>query len=154
MSLQRVKNHLSKFNLEDRIIVLNESSATVAEAAHALNTDPERIAKTLGFYVDGKPILIVACGTAKIYNSKFKKVFGKHGGHMIPIDEVENIIGHAVGGVCPFGIEAGVKVYLDKSLKQFDIVYPAAGTSNSAVKLTLEELEKSSGYTAWIDVTK
>lgn len=154
MSLQRAKEHLAKYDLADRIELLNESSATVAEAAHALGTEPERIAKTLGFYVEGNPILILASGTAKIDNTKFKSAFGKHGGHMIPVDEVERVIGHAVGGVCPFGIEAGIKVYLDESLKKFDIIYPAAGTANSAVKLTLKELEKASEYTSWVDVTK
>lgn len=154
MSITRVQNHLSKYSLEDRIIVLEESSATVLEAAHALKVEPEQIAKTLGFYVNGEPVLIVCSGTSKIDNSKFKAAFGKHGGHMIPIDEVEEVIGHAVGGVCPFGIEPGVKVYLDESLKHYDIIYPAAGTSNSAVKLSLKELEDTSGYIAWIDVTK
>lgn len=154
MSLARAKKHLSKFNLDDRIMILDESSATVSEAAHALNTDPDRIAKTLGFYVSGEPILVVASGNSKIDNSKFKKVFGRHGGHMIPKEEVENVIGHEVGGVCPFGIEKGVKVYLDESLKKYDSVFPATGSTNSAIELSIVELEETSGYISWIDVTK
>ena len=154
MSLARAKEHLSKFGLDDRILVLDESSATVAEAAHALNTEPDRIAKTLGFYVSGEPILIVASGNSKIDNFKFKKVFGRHGGHMIPREEVESVIGHEVGGVCPFGIEKGVKVYLDESLKKYETVYPATGSINSAIELSIAELEKASEFTEWIDVTK
>lgn len=153
MSLDRARNHLKKYNLEDRIIELEESSATVKEAAHALGTTETQIAKTLGFYVNDKPILIVLKGDAKIDNSKYKHIF-KTKCHMIPFDEVETRIGHAVGGVCPFGINDGIDVYLDETLKEFDIVYPAAGSGNSAVKLTIDELEAASNYREWIDVAK
>lgn len=153
MSLNRAKEHLKKYNLDDRIIELEESSATVKEAALALGTSEAQIAKTLGFYVGDKPILIVLKGDAKIDNSKYKHLF-KTKCHMIPFEEVETRIGHAVGGVCPLGINEGIDVYLDDTLKQFDVVYPAAGSANSAVKLTIEELEKSSEYKSWIDVAK
>lgn len=153
MSLSKVKEHLSHFGLEDNIIELEKSSATVKEAALALGTEEAQIAKTLSFYVDNKPILIVLKGDAKIDNAKYKSVF-KTKCHMIPATEVEAAIGHSIGGVCPFGINAGVTVYLDESLKEFETVYPAAGTSNSAVKLTIEELKLSSNYKEWIDVSK
>ncbi len=154
MSLQRVRNHLKKFDMDDRIIELSESTATVKDAASALRIEEGRIAKTLGFYVQKEPILILAKGDAHIDNKKFKAVFGKKGGHMIPFEEIEEVVGHAPGGVCPFGINDGVKVYLDISLKEYDEVFPAAGNSNSCVRLTIEELEKLSNYSEWIDVTK
>lgn len=153
MSLDRAKKHLEKYNLSDRIILLEESSATVKEAALALNTEEERIAKTLSFIVEEKPILILAAGDRRIDNTKFKAVFHEKA-HMISAADVENLIGHGIGGVCPFGINDGIKVYLDNSLKEFDIIFPAAGTSNSAVKLTIEELELASEFEEWIDVTK
>ncbi|HBA37753.1 MAG TPA: EBSC protein [Firmicutes bacterium] len=153
MSLSKVKEHLSHFGLEDNIIELEKSSATVKEAALALGTEEAQIAKTLSFYVDNKPILIVLKGDAKIDNAKYKSVF-KTKCHMIPATEVEAAIGHSIGGVCPFGINAEATVYLDESLKEFETVYPAAGTSNSAVKLTIEELKRSSNYKEWIDVSK
>ena len=140
MSLDRAKKHLEKYNLSDRIILLEESSATVKEAALALNTEE-------------KPILILAAGDRRIDNTKFKAVFHEKA-HMISAADVENLIGHGIGGVCPFGINDGIKVYLDNSLKEFDIIFPAAGTSNSAVKLTIEELELASEFEEWIDVTK
>lgn len=154
MSLDRAREHLKKYGLDKNIIELSESSATVELAAHALHTSEAQIAKTLGFFVEDNPILIVLRGDAKIDNSKFKKFFGKKGGHMIQASDVNRVIGHDVGGVCPFGIEPDVTVYLDVSLKDFDIVYPAAGSTNSAVKLTIEELERSSNYKEWIDVAK
>jgi len=154
MAITRVRNYLKDFNMDSRILELDESSFTVKDAAHALKTEESRIAKTLSFYVEGRPILIVASGTAKIDNKKFKTKFGKHGGHMIPVEEVETIIGHEVGGVCPFGINDGVDVYLDESLKQFGTVFPAAGSTNSCIEMTIEELENTSKYKEWIDVTK
>lgn len=153
MAIQKVRDHLKKYSLDDRIIELDSSSATVEEAAKALNTEPGKIAKTLSFKLDTKPILIVTKGDAKIDNQKYKSTF-HHKASMIPYDEVENIIGHAPGGVCPFGVNGGVEVYLDESLKNYDTVFPAAGSSNSAIELTIEELERTSNYTAWIDVTK
>ena len=153
MALDKALNHLKKYNLDDKVIILEESSATVKEAAHALNTSEAQIAKTLSFMVDNKPILIITSGNKKIDNSKFKSEFNEKA-HMIPAENVEKLIGHSVGGVCPFGINENIEVYLDISLKDFGIIYPAAGTSNSAVKLTISELEKASQYKKWINVTK
>ena len=153
MSLSIAKNHLKKYGLEDRVMEFNVSSATVKEAAEAVGCKEEEIAKTLSFIVDDKPILIVTAGDQKIDNPKFKAEFHTKA-KMIPFDDVENLIGHSVGGVCPFGINEGVDVYLDTSLKRFDITYPACGSSNSAVKLSIEELEKASNYKKWIDVCK
>ena len=153
MSLTKAKEHLKKYGLEDKIMEFSVSSATVKEAAIALNCKEEEIAKTLSFITDDKPILIVTSGDQKIDNSKYKAEFHTKA-KMIPFNEVENKIGHGVGGVCPFGINDDIKVYLDTSLKRFKIIYPACGTSNSAVKLTIEELEKTSNYKKWIDVCK
>lgn len=129
------------------------SSATVSEAARAIGCKEDEIAKTLSFLVDDKPILIVASGNARIDNRKFKDEFLQKA-KMIAFEDVEKLIGHAVGGVCPFGVNADVDIYLDKSLKKFEIVYPACGSSNSAVKLTLNELETASAYKKWVDVCK
>ncbi len=153
MSLMKAKEHLQKFGLESRIMEFDVSSATVAEAAKALNCREEEIAKTLSFLVQDQPILIVAAGDSKIDNGKFKGEFQTKA-KMIPADQVEDLIGHAVGGVCPFGIKENVPVFLDRSLKRFTAVYPAAGSSNSAVKLSLEELEQASQSQKWIDVCK
>ncbi len=153
MSLEKAKNYLSKFGMADRVVEFTSSSATVAEAAIAAGCTEGEIAKTLSFIVDDKPILIVVAGDVKIDNSKYKGYFHTKA-KMIAFEDVEKLIGHAVGGVCPFGIEDGVTVYLDVSLKRFDMVYPACGSSNSAIKLTIEELEKTSAYIEWIDVCK
>lgn len=153
MSLAKAKAHLQKFNLENRIMEFNVSSATVDEAAIAINCKKEEIVKTLSFIVYDTPILIAVAGDSKIDNSKFKEEF-KTKAKMIPFDNVEELIGHAVGGVCPFGINENVDVYLDNSLKRFNVVYPACGSSNSAVRLTLDELEKASNNKKWIDVCK
>lgn len=153
MSFIRAKEYLEKYGLENRIMEFPVSSATVGEAAKAVNCKEEEIAKTLSFIVEDKPILIVVAGDKKIDNPKYKAEFHTKA-KMIPFDELETLIGHAAGGVCPFGIHDGVKVYLDVSLKEFDTVYPACGTSNSAVKLTLEELEKASNYLEYVDVCK
>lgn len=153
MSLIKAKEHLKKYGLEDKIIEFSVSSATVQEAVKALNCKEAKIAKTLGFIVDNKPILIVTSGDQKIDNSKYKTTFHTKA-KMIPLEEVEPQIGHKVGGVCPFGISDNVKVYLDTSLKRFSIIYPACGTSNSAVELALSDLEKASNYTKWVDVCK
>ena len=152
MSLQKAKEHLEKFGLADRIQEFTVSSATVALAAEALGTEEARIAKSLSFITPDGPILVIAAGDAKVSNSKFKECFHTKA-KMIPFDEVEPLIGHGVGGVCPFGINEGVKVYLDESLFRFDVVYPAAGTAASAVRLTVEELERASLSIARIDVT-
>ena len=153
MSFIKAKEHLKKYGYENKIMEFEVSSATVKEAALALNCDEDEIAKTLSFIVDDKPILIVVSGSSKIDNSKYKQEF-KTKAKMISFDEVENMIGHAAGGVCPFGINNEIDVYLDVSLKEHEIVYPACGSSNSAVKLTIDELEKSSMFEKWIDVSK
>ena len=153
MSLIKVKDYFKKYNIEDRIIELNESSATVELAANALGCEPMRIAKTLSFLVNDEAVLVVTAGDAKVDNAKFKEFF-KVKASMIAFDQVLNYIGHDVGGVCPFGINENVKVYLDISLKRFKTVFPACGSSNSAIELTIEELEKYSNYISWIDVCK
>jgi prolyl-tRNA editing enzyme YbaK/EbsC (Cys-tRNA(Pro) deacylase) len=153
MSLQKAKEHLKKYGLADKIMEFPVSSATVSEAAAAIGCKENEIAKTLSFLVDDKPILIVASGNSRIDNKKFKEEFFQKA-KMIPFEDVEEHIGHGVGGVCPFGINANVCVYLDKSLKSFDVVYPACGSSNSAVKLTIDELETASGYKKWVNVCK
>lgn len=139
--------------IEQRVLVFEESSATVSEAALAVGVSEGEIAKTLSFYVDEKPILIVVAGDVKIDNAKYKQFFGKKA-KMIPFEEVEEVIGHKVGGVCPFGVNPGVDIFLDVSLKEYECVYPACGTGNSAVKLSIKELEDSSNYKEWIDVCK
>lgn len=153
MSLEKVKEYFKQYDIDGRIIELTESTATVELAAQALGTQPCRIAKTLSFKVDDKPILIVAAGDVKIDNPKYKQTFGTKA-KMLTYDEVPDLIGHNVGGVCPFGINEGVTVYLDESLRRFDTVFPACGSSDSAIELTIAELEKYSGYKDWVDVCK
>ena len=153
MSIERARAHLAKYGFEDRIRELTVSSATVALAAEALGCEPARIAKTLSFENGEGAILVIAAGDARIDNAKFKHRFGMKA-HMLSAERVEPLIGHGVGGVCPFGIHEGIPVYLDESLKRFDIVYPAAGTAASAVMLTLSELERASEADGWVDVTK
>ena len=153
MAFEKAKEYLKTFGLDDKVMEFEVSSATVKEAAIAANCAEAEIAKTLSFLVEEKPILIVVAGDQKIDNSKFKAEFHTKA-KMIPFEEVEGLIGHAVGGVCPFGICDGVEVYLDESLKRFEVVYPACGSSNSAVKLSINELENTSSYQRWIDVCK
>ena len=153
MSLEKVKEYFKQYDIDSRIIELSESTATVELAAQALGTQSCRIAKTLSFKVDDKPILIVAAGDVKIDNPKYKQTFGTKA-KMLTYDEVSDLIGHNVGGVCPFGINEGVTVYLDESLKRFDTVFPACGSSDSAIEFTIAELEKYSGYKEWVDVCK
>lgn len=153
MSFIKAKEYLKSYGLENQIMEFSVSSATVEEAAKAVNCKEEEIAKTLSFIVEDKPILIVVAGDKKIDNSKYKAEFHTKA-KMIPFENVEELIGHEVGGVCPFGIKKDVQVYLDTSLKRFPIIYPACGSSNSAIKLTIEELEKVSNYNKWIDVCK
>lgn len=153
MSIDRVKAYFRELGVEDKVQELEESSATVELAAQALGVEPGRIAKTLSFMVDGSPILIVAAGDVKIDNAKYKKFFGAKAKLLTP-DEAVTLIGHAVGGVCPFAVNEGVTVYLDESLKKFVTVFPACGSSNSAIELTMEELEKYSLYKEWVDVCK
>lgn len=153
MSIERVRDYLKGYGAEDRIIELDDSSATVELAAKALNCEPCRIAKSLSFEGKDGPLLVVVSGEAKVDNAKYKKNFGVKA-KMIKADEVEEKIGHAAGGVCPFGINPGIPVYLDESLKRFDTVFPACGSSNSAIELTLDELEKYSKSDSWVDVCK
>ena len=152
MALNEVKEYLNKLNADDRVVVLNESSATVSMAAHALHTTEERIAKTLSFKIDDKVILVVLAGDAKINNSKFKHFFHEKA-HMLPFDEVESLTGHPVGGVCPFAVKPGVEVYLDESLKRFETVFPACGSPASAIEVTIKELEEFSNPVGWTDVS-
>jgi len=154
MAFDKAKAHLEKYGLGDRIKVFDVSSATVELAAAALGCEGARICKSLSFRIDDeKSVLILTSGDCKVDNAKFKAYFGKKAA-MLSFDECEAKIGHAVGGVCPFGINEGVDVYLDESMKRFEIMYPACGSSNSAVELTIEELEKCSEYKDWIDVCK
>ena len=153
MSIEKVRDYFRKMGIEHRVQEFDVSSATVELAAKALSCEPCRIAKTLSFMVHDDPILIVAAGDAKIDNAKYKKQFGAKAKMLTP-DEAADLIGHAVGGVCPFAVNEGVKVYLDVSLKRFETVFPACGSSNSAIELTIEELEKYSLYTEWVDVCK
>jgi len=153
MSIERARAHLKKHGLEERIQEFTVSSATVALAAEALHCEPARIAKTLSFEHGEGAILVVAAGDARIDNPKFKQQFGMKA-KMLSADKVEPLIGHGVGGVCPFGVNEGVSVYLDESLKRFETVYPAAGTPSSAVHLTLDELERASEAAGWVSVCK
>lgn len=153
MSIERVKTYFEKYGIEDRILEFQVSSATVELAAAALHCEPQRIAKTLSFLVNEKVVLICTAGDAKIDNPKYKAQFGTKA-KMLSGDQVEELTGHAIGGVCPFGIKEGVDVYLDISLKRFETVYPACGSSNSAIELTIPELEKYSNPAGWIDVCK
>ena len=153
MAIEKVREYFKEFGMENRIQEFAVSSATVALAAEALGCAPERIAKSLSFMVDGSAILVVTAGDVKIDNPKYKQQFGTKA-KMLSADEVEQLIGHAVGGVCPFGRNAGVKTYLDVSLKRFETVFPACGSSNSAMELTIPELEKYSEFTEWVDVCK
>lgn len=153
MSIERVKEYFSKYHMEERIREFTVSSATVELAAKALGCAPERIAKTLSFLVEGHAILVVAAGDAKIDNHKYKGQFGTKAKMLSP-EEVTDLVGHAVGGVCPFAVKEGVEVYLDVSLKRFETVFPACGSANSAIELTIPELEEYSGYVSWVDVCK
>ena len=153
MSIERARAHLRKHGLEDRIQEFTVSSATVALAAEALGCEPARIAKSLSFEKGESALLVIAAGDARIDNAKFKQRFGMKA-KMLGADKVEPLIGHGIGGVCPFGVNEGIEVYLDESLRRFETVYPAAGTSASAVHLTIEELERASECLGWVDVTK
>lgn len=153
MGIQQVKEHFTKFNMQDEIFEHNVSTATVQEAADALGVIPARIAKTLSFKVGETAILVVAAGDAKIDNAKFKAQCGTKA-KMLTAEEVETFTGHQIGGVCPFGLAKPIDVFLDVSLKRFTTVFPACGTANSSVELTLEQLEQISGATSWVEVSK
>lgn len=153
MAIEPVRAYFARHQMADRIQEFPASSATVALAAQALGCEPCRIAKTLSFDVKGQPVLIVAAGDARVDNAKFKARFQTKAAMLSPDDVLERI-GHAIGGVCPFAVKEGVAVYLDLSLRRFDTVYPACGSANSAICLTIEELERHSGYREWVDVCK
>ena len=153
MAIEKVKAYFKQLGIDARVLEFDVSSATVELAAQALNCEPCRIAKSLSFLVDGAAVLVVAAGDARVDNAKFKAKFHVKAKMLSPAD-TEAMIGHAVGGVCPFAVNDGVKVYLDESLKRFETVFPACGSSNSAIELTLPELERYSNYTEWVDVCK
>ncbi len=153
MSLEKARTYLEQKGFADHIIIPDHSSATVAEAAEALGCEPGMIAKTLSFLQEEHPVLILAEGMARIDNKKYKARFGCKA-KMIPAEQVEALVGHSIGGVCPFGVNEGVTVYLDTSLKLHDTVYPAAGTDHSAVRLTIGELEQCCDFAEWVDVCK
>ena len=152
MSIERVRAYMRERNMEDKILEFDVSSATVELAAQAVGCEPARIAKTLSFMVEDHPVLIVAAGDAKVDNAKFKAQFHTKAKMLTP-DQAVELVGHAVGGVCPFAVNEGVIVYLDESLRRFETVFPAAGSSNSAIELTMDELENLSGG-AWADLCK
>ena len=153
MAIERVKAYFREKGMEERVLEFDVSSATVELAAAALHCEPQRIAKTLSFMVDDHVVLIVAAGDAKIDNAKYKTQFSKKAKMLAP-EEVETLVGHAIGGVCPFAVNEGVDIYLDVSLKRFETVFPACGSSNSAIELTIAEMEEYSGYAGWVDVCK
>lgn len=153
MAIEKVKEYFKTFGMENRIQEFDVSSATVALAAQALGCEEKRIAKTLSFHVNEKVVLVVAAGDAKIDNAKYKSFYGAKA-KMLSFDEAESLVGHAVGGVCPFAVNEGVEVYLDESLKRFETVFPACGSSNSAIELSLSELEEYSKFISWVDVCK
>lgn len=153
MSIEKAKAYLEEKGLLEHVIELEASTATVEEAARALGVAPGMIAKTMSFLQGEQPVLILTEGTAKVDNRKYKDTFHTKA-KMIPFDQVEQWIGHAPGGVCPFGVKDGVEVYLDESLRQFETVYPAAGNDHSAVRLTIPELEQAAGARGWVDVCR
>lgn len=153
MAIENVRNFFKQYNMDTQIQEFAVSSATVDLAASALGCEPERIAKTLSFLVNGQAVLVVTSGDAKIDNKKFKEFFNQKAKMLAP-NEVVNLVGHAIGGVCPFAIKSGVSVYLDISLKRFETVYPACGSSNSAIELSIKQLEEYSSYLQWVDVCK
>jgi prolyl-tRNA editing enzyme YbaK/EbsC (Cys-tRNA(Pro) deacylase) len=153
MSIEKVKAYFKSKGIENKVLEFDISSATVELAAKALNCEEKRIAKSMSFKVDEHPIIIVTAGDVKIDNAKYKAKFHTKA-KMLQFDEVEALVGHRVGGVCPFAINQGVTVYLDESLKRFDTVFPACGSSNSAIELSIPELEEYSSFAEWVDVCK
>ena len=153
MSIEKVKEYFRQYGMEDRVWEKEHSSATVEEAAEALGCEPQRIAKTLSFQAGDRVVLVVTAGDRKIDNKKYREQFGCKA-KMLKFEEVEDLVGHAVGGVCPFAVKEGVEVYQDESLKRFETVFPAAGSSNSMIELSIEELERYSHSLQWVDVCK
>ena len=153
MAIEKVREYFKQLGIEHRVQEFETSSATVELASIALGCEPQRIAKSLSFIVNEIPILVVTAGDAKVDNSKFKQEFLVKA-KMLTFEQTENLIGHGVGGVCPFAVKEKVKVFLDISLKRFETVFPACGSSNSAIELTIPELEEYSNYIKWVDVCK
>ncbi|MBE6949316.1 MAG: YbaK/EbsC family protein [Ruminococcaceae bacterium] len=153
MSIERVRKHFEELGIADRILEFPVSSATVELAAEAVGVIPARIAKTLSFKLDERVILVVTAGDARVDNKKYKAQFGGKA-RMLPMEETVPLIGHAVGGVCPFAVNEGVEVYADISMKRFDTVFPACGSSNSAIEISCEELDELAKPIAWVDVCK
>ena len=153
MAIEKVREYFKELGIEERIQEFDASSATVTLAAKAVNCEESRIAKTLSFHVGDKVILVVTAGDVKIDNPKYKAQFGTKA-KMLSFDEAEPLIGHAVGGVCPFAVNEGVEIYLDISLQRFETVFPACGSSNSAIELSMKELEEYSQCISWVDVCK
>lgn len=153
MSFDRVQAYFEGLGMADRVMEFETSSATVELAAQTVGCEPSRIAKTLSFMLEGAPILVVAAGDARVDNKKYKARFGAKA-KMLTAEEAVTLVGHAVGGVCPFAVNDGVAVYLDESIKRYETVFPACGSSNSAIELTIAELEKYSCASDWVDVCK
>lgn len=153
MSIERVREYFKGFGIEDRILEFSVSSATVSLAAEALHCEPDRIAKSLSFSTEGGAIIVVTSGMARIDNKKYKADFSQKA-KMLSVEDAGRIVGHNVGGVCPFAVNDGVKVYLDVSLKKYETVFPACGSSNSAIELSIPEMEKYSNFDRWVDVCK
>lgn len=153
MAMEQARAYLKQYHKEQDILVLDASSATVEQAAQALGTQPERIAKSLSFMVREHAVIVVAAGDCRVDNHAYKETFGCKA-KMLKGDEVEAYTNHAIGGVCPFGVPANTRIYLDVSLKRFDFVYPACGTPNSAIRLTIAELETLLPQVSWVDVCR
>lgn len=153
MSIEKVRDYMKNFGMEEKILEFPVSSATVELAAKALNTEGKRIAKSLSFLVNKKAVMIVTAGDGRIDNKKYKAEFSCKAKMLTP-EQVDEMIGHSIGGVCPFAVNTGVEVYLDESLKRFETVFPACGSSNSAIELTIPQLEKLSGFIKWVDICK
>lgn len=153
MSIEKVRDYMKNFGMEDKILEFPVSSATVELAAKALNTEGKRIAKSLSFLVNEKAVMIVTAGDGRIDNKKYKAEFSCKAKMLTP-EQVDEMIGHSIGGVCPFAVNTGVEVYLDESLKRFETVFPACGSSNSAIELTISQLEELSGFIKWVDICK
>lgn len=153
MSIEKVREYFKKFGLENKVSEFDVSSATVELAAEAVGCEAARICKTLSFMAGEQPILILMAGDVKVDNPKYKAQFHTKA-KMMTAEQLEELVGHKIGGVCPFAIKEGVEVYLDESMKRFSSVYPACGTANSAIELTIPELEKTSNFKEWIDISK
>ena len=153
MSIEKVREYFTTLGIENKIMEFDVSSATVELAAIAVGVEGARIAKTLSFLVKDEPILIVVAGDGRVDNKKYKATFSAKA-KMLSHDQAAEMIGHAVGGVCPFAVNEGVEVYLDESIRRFETVFPAAGSSNSAIEMTIPEMERYSGFLAWVDVCK